>query len=298
MQTCAGYIASATDWFICANGLIGCETTISKINYKPKFGYPYFCRIRQAMQYGRSLDDYVKIMLHKNAGDYACSWLFGNIKTGEIMLFELGLTMHSIERTKNGVFYGMNSAIDYELRSKETNDYSYADITTSSGSRNYRLNDLLNKKYYGKINLSVAKKILSDHYDVLSGKDAMNSRCICKHTEMDDEAKQPNYPFGCTDGKVVDSAMAKNMKFWAKFGSACNRDFNVDRFIKKHPKYSKWRKVLIDMPVKNYVEIKNGPINNSSWISTYFPSIFTEKRGDKEFDFFSFGNNILNGEPW
>ena len=299
MQTCAGYIASATDWFICANGLIGCETTISQINYKPKFGSPYFCRIREAMQYGRSLDDYVKIMLKNNAGDYACSWLFGNIKTSEIMLFEIGLKVHSVQRTKNGVFYGMNSAIDYNLRSQETTDHSYADITTSSGSRNYRLNELLNKQYYGKINLSIAKKVLSDHYDVFLGKETLSSRCICKHTEADDDAKKANYPFGCTDAKIVDSKMAKEMHFWAKFGSSCDRDFNVDEFIKTHPKYSKWKKVLIDMPPRHYVEIKNKPVDKSSWISMYLPSVFTEQRGGSDgFDFFSFGMWGNPGSPY
>ena len=86
MQTMPGSIASSSDWFLCGSGIVGCETTIGDINYKPKFGSPFFCRIRQAMQYGDTLDDYVKIMVSNNAGDYACSWLLGNIKTNEIML--------------------------------------------------------------------------------------------------------------------------------------------------------------------------------------------------------------------
>lgn len=105
MQTSAGYIASGTDWFICSTGMIGCETTIGDINYTPRFGVPYFCRIRQAMQYGKTLDDYEQIMDKKNAGDYACSWLFGDINTNEIMLYEIGLKEKNVQRTKNGVFW-------------------------------------------------------------------------------------------------------------------------------------------------------------------------------------------------
>ena len=160
MQTSPGFIASSSDWFICSSGIIGCETTIGDTNYKPKFGTPYFCRIRQAMQYGKSLDDYVKIMMDKNAGDYACSWLLGDIKQNEIMLFELGLKEKHIQTTKNGVFYGMNSAIGENVRKNETNDKDYDNLFTSSGSRNARLNELLNEKYNGSINLDNSKKIL------------------------------------------------------------------------------------------------------------------------------------------
>jgi hypothetical protein len=61
MQSAPGYIASGTDWFVCSTGIVGCETTISSINYQPDFGSPYFCRIRQAMQYGKTLDEYVEM---------------------------------------------------------------------------------------------------------------------------------------------------------------------------------------------------------------------------------------------
>ena len=37
MQTAPGYIASSTDWFLCSSGIIGCETTIAKVNFEPDF---------------------------------------------------------------------------------------------------------------------------------------------------------------------------------------------------------------------------------------------------------------------
>ena len=63
MQTSAGLISSSSDWFLVENGIIGCETTISDINYKPIFGSPYFCRIRDTMQYANSLDECKDILL-------------------------------------------------------------------------------------------------------------------------------------------------------------------------------------------------------------------------------------------
>ena len=258
MQMSAGYIASVTDWFICASGIIGCETTISQINYTPEFGSPFFCRIRKAMQYGKTLDHYTQIMLEDNAGDYACSWLLGNINTNEIMLFEIGLKTHDIKRTMNGIYYGMNSAIDYRLRTTETSDNDYDDISKSTGARNYRLNYLLNEQYNGKLNIKNAKDILSDHYDVNLSKTDMNTRSICKHSELDGEEsnRTPFYPFGCTDAKVVNSKMAKELSFVGRFGSACGRPFSIKKYVKMHPEYKDWEKVIHDMPSYNWHTMK------------------------------------------
>lgn len=254
MQTCAGFVASVTDWFICESGIIGCETTIGDINYNPSFGSPFFCRIREAMQYGQSLDQYVEIMMENNAGDYACSWQFGNVNTGEIMLFELGLENYSVQRTKNGVFYGMNSAIDFKIRTLETNDTDFYDIETSSGSRNYRLNELLNKKYYGKISRDNAKTIISDHYDMHLGRSLMNGHSLCKHLEKESSKKNVNV-FGAIDGKVVDSKMAKKMEFLGRFGSSCGRVFNSSKFLKENPKYEKLRPYLRDFPKTKWITL-------------------------------------------
>lgn len=248
MQTSAGYIASGTDWFICSTGMIGCETTIGDINYKPKFGVPYFCRIRQAMQYGTSLDEYEQIMDKKNAGDYACSWLFGDINTNEIMLYEIGLKEKSVKRTKNGVFYGMNSAMDKTLRERETNDEDHDNISTTSGGRNIRLNELLNKIYKGKINIYNAKKVLADHYDSYLRRNEMNGRVICNHSESDFRNCRyaPYDLFGCTDGKVVNTEMARKMTFQGRFGSSCGRTFSIKQHIRDHPEMSKWRPYVAD----------------------------------------------------
>jgi hypothetical protein len=245
MQTLPGLVCSSTDWFISESGIIGCETTISDINYIPDFekGVPYFFRIRKAMETGKTLDDYVSIMMDQNAGDYACSWLFGDINSGEIMRFELGKKTHGIERTKDGLFYGMNSAFTPELATKETNDKTMNDPTTMNGSRNIRLKQLLNEK---KLDLKYAKKILADHYDCGENTFRKGMRGICKHKECE---TGENYKFaGTVDGKVVDANLARKLKFIGRMGSSCGRAFlrkdypNVPECLQNMPKY-KWIKL-------------------------------------------------------
>jgi len=254
MQISAGFVASGIDWFLCSSGIIGCETTITCVNYKPEFGSPFFCRIRMAMQYGKTLDDYVEWMLKKNAGDYACSWLLGDTRTQEIMLLEVGHGQtHSVRRTKSGVFWGMNAAVDPEFRKKETNDEgSLYDIETSSGSRNLRFQQLLLDEYFGKIDVDVAQKVMRDHYVVSLHRDQMNSNSICRHTEM----SQGHYPFGSIDAKVVDSSMAKRLRFLARWGSGCGRPFRFAEYLRKYPFYQKWKGKMGDFPKRKWITIR------------------------------------------
>ena len=257
MQTAAGFVASGSDWFISSSGMIGCETTISEINYIPQFGkdgHPYFCRIRNAMQYGENLDDYVRYMTENNAGDYAGSWLFGDIRSNEIMLCEIGLKDNNIQRTKNGVYYGMNSAVGFKLRNEETTDNEYNDINSSSGARNVRLDALLNMKYYGKIDTRIAKEIISDHYDSYTNNVSPNSHTICIHTYQDDN--EDYYPHLAVDGKVVDSTLAYKMSFLGRWGSSCGIPFNVEKYIKKHSEYKDWQPHIIDLPKRNWTTLK------------------------------------------
>jgi len=254
MQTSAGLISSVADWYISENGIVCCETTIADIAYSPKFGSPFFCRIRDAIQYANTLDECLEFMITNNAGDYACSWLFGDINTGEIMMLELGLKTKNIQRTFNGVFYGMNSAIGHELRTKETTDTDYHDITSISGNRNYRFNYLLNQQYYGSIDIIIAKKIMGDHYDMNLGKYSMNRRVICKHPELDPLSKFK--PYSCTDAKVLNTSLAKKMSFYGIFGSGCGkRDFKKKEYFREHPEYKEWEEHLEDMPITKWVKL-------------------------------------------
>jgi hypothetical protein len=258
MQTGPGLLCSATDWFISKSGLMGCETTIGGFTEKPEFGLPYFCRIRECMQYGNSLDDYKRIMMLDNAGDYACGWLFGDMKTGEIMLLELGLHHFGCERTKNGVFYGSNGVHNDRLREAETKDGGIYDIETSVGARNLRLAQLLREEYYGRIDTNVAKRVIGDHEDVYLGREKAGYRSICKHGEL--EAKKTNRPahspFGAIDGKVTDTALAKKMRFLGIWGSSCGkRVFRPKAFTRRFSRFKKLERWLPEFRREPWVKL-------------------------------------------
>jgi hypothetical protein len=106
-----------------------------------------------------------------------------------------------------------------------------------------------------------ARKIIADHYDPYLGKTHRGLRGICKHSELEPHKNRraPFYPHGAIDAKVVDSRMAKQMSFWAKFGASCNRVFRVEEYLESHPEYEEWREYLVDFP-------------NEAWSSVRCPS--------------------------
>ena len=251
MQTSPCWIWSGTDFFVTSKGIIGTETTIGGfIPYEKKFPIGY--RIRQAMQYGNTLDEYCEILLHENSGDYASSWLFGDINTNEILRIELGLKYHNIERTKNGVFIGFNAPYDEKIRNIEVTNSGFYDIRRHQGARLVRLGDLMDQ-HKGKINIEIAKKIISDHYDVYLEKENPCSRSVCSHYDLDareymsDPSRpKPYSPHGTTDGIVCDSALAKKMAFIGRFGNSCGIPFIAEEFFKKHRQYNNFKPYIKD----------------------------------------------------
>jgi hypothetical protein len=268
MQTSPCWIWSGTDFFITSKGIIGTETTIGGfIPYEKR--YPIGYRIRKAMQYGESLDDYCKILLHENSGDYANSWLFGDINNNEILRIELGLKFHNIERTKNGFFIGFNAPYDERIRNFECSNSGFYDIRRHQGARLVRLGDLMDE-YKGKIDIDNAKKIISDHYDVYLEKDNNPcSRTVCSHYDLDprEYMSQPNRPVpyqprGAVDGFVCDSNLAKNMSFIGRYGNSCGTSFIASDFFKKHRQYYKFEPYIMDRLSQPWTEFTITNIKN------------------------------------
>jgi hypothetical protein len=260
MQTSPCWIWSGTDFFVTAKGIIGTETTIGGfVPYEKKFPIGY--RIRKAMQYGNSLDDYVEILLHENSGDYANSWLFGDTNENEILRIELGLKYHNVERTKNGMFIGFNAPYDERIRNFEVENSGFYDIRRHQGARLVRLGELMDE-HKGKLNIDIAKKIISDHYDVyLLKENNPCSRTVCSHYDLDareymSQANRP-YPYaphGAYDGIVCDSKLAKNMSFIGRFGNSCGMPFKKDEFFKKHRQWAKFQPYVHDRPSQPWTE--------------------------------------------
>ena len=260
MQTCPCWIWSGTDFFITSKGIIGTETTIGGF-FPYEKRYPIGYRIRKAMQYGNTLDEYCEILLKENSGDYANSWLFGDINSNEILRIELGLNFHNIERTKNGYFIGFNAPYDERIRNFEVVNSGFYDIRRHQGARLVRLGDLMDE-HKGKINIDIAKKIIADHYDVYLLKDNNPcSRTVCSHYDLDareymsDSSRpKPFAPRGATDGIVCDTNLAKKMSFVARYGNSCGIPFFKDEFCKKHRQYYKFCQYLKDRPTEPWTE--------------------------------------------
>ena len=248
-----GWIWSGTDFFVTSKGIIGTETTIGGfIAYENNI--PISCRIRQAMQYGNTLDDYVDILLQGNSGDYANSWLFGDTNTNEILRIELGLKYHNVERTKNGYFIGFNAPYDPRIRNLECVNTGFDDLRRHQGARRVRLADLMDK-HKGKLDIKVAQEIIADHYDTYLKKENPCSRTCCSHYELDpreymsDPSRpKPFQPRGALDGNVCDTAMAKAMSFSLRWGNSCGTPFDKNKFCDQHREWDYLRPYLEDRP--------------------------------------------------
>ena len=206
------------------------------------------------MQYGKNLDDYERMLLDGNSGDYANSWLFGDTNKNEIMRIELGLRFHNTERTKNGYFIGFNAPYDPRIRNLECVNTGIDDIRRHQGARKVRLADLMDT-WKGKLNIDIAQKIISDHYDVYLNKENMCSRTCCSHYELDareymsDPSRpKPFQPRGALDGNVVDSTMAKNMAFSLRWGNSCGTPFDKNKFCDENRVWDYLRDYLEDRP--------------------------------------------------
>jgi hypothetical protein len=262
MQMAPGYVFSGSDFFVTSAGIVGTETTIKWFSaYEHRD--PIYCRIRRCMQYGDTLDDYINILLANNSGDYACAWLFGSIKTKEIVALELGLNYHNIRRTMDGVYIGVNAAYDPRIRnlecSKESAD-EHGDIRTSNWARHARLTELLQSQR-GKLNMVTSSKILSDHYDTYLKKINPSARSICKHCELDDAKESPEsnmkpfMPNGSVDAAVVDATTASKLSMLFRFGTSCGKPFHKNEFFMKNPQWQEFFSYVKDRPSQPWIKI-------------------------------------------
>ncbi len=256
MQATPGNIHSGSDFFLTGAGLMGTETTISGFSSYIAAEAPEFLRLRQAMQYAETLDDFVALMEQNNNGGYANSWLLGDRNTGEIMRFELGLKFSAVERTDNGYFLGFNSATDLRIRNLETKDKSYLDVRTPAGARRVRLTQLLNK-HKGALDVAAAQAILADHYDVYLEQEQPGWRTIDGHTELDPMryvsglSGRPAFdPHGAVDGKVTDSELAATLSIAARWGNSSGLPFSAADYLAAHPQFDYLDGYLKDRPTQ------------------------------------------------
>jgi len=262
MQTAPGWIHSGSDFFITDAGLMGTETTIGAFKGFDEKGIPEFVRFRRATQDASSIDEWCDIMKKGNNGGYANAWLLGDVKTNEIARLELGLKYAGFEKKKDGYFIGSNVAEDLKILRLETtqDDQAETDIHQSTVARRERWKQLM-RQFAGKIDLDVAKQFLADHYDTYLGKDNPSRRSLCGHSTEDPQFSGsgiPFYPSGAFDGKVVDTKMAKQMSFAARWGSSCGKAFDAGKFLEDHPQFDWMRDILRNRPSQPWTEFHAG----------------------------------------
>jgi hypothetical protein len=261
MQTFAGFIHSGTDFFVTKAGLVGSETTIGGFFPFDEKGVPEFSRMRHATQYASTIDEWCDMMKKDNNGGYANAWLIGDINSNEIARLELGLKYIGFEKKKDGYFSGSNVAEDLKILRFETKTRE-TDIKSSDIARRVRWKQLM-KENTGKINLDLAEKFEADHFDTYLNISKPGSRSLCAHYYLDSDSQTPGwnepfYPAGVLDGKVIDSKMAKQMSFIAKWGSACDLPFDAKAFLEEHQQYEWTKGLMKDRPTQPWTVFKSG----------------------------------------
>jgi hypothetical protein len=237
MQGTPGWIHSGTDFFITDAGLIGSETTIGSFSGFDERGIPEFVRFRRATQDASSIDEWCALMRDGNNGGYANAWLIGDVNTGEIARLELGLRHVGFERTKDGFYVGSNIAENLQILRHETKS-SETDIRISDVARRVRWKKLM-KQHKGAITLDLGKQFEGEHVDTYLGEVRLGARSLCAHWEYEttDPTEPPYDPSGTVDAKVVDTRMARQMSFAARWGSGCGTPFDAAAFLEKHPQF-------------------------------------------------------------
>ena len=250
MDMLPGYIHSGDDFALNGAGLIYTETTITQFRGFDTTGIPEFARARKAAQYGRTIDDFVRIMTAGNNGAYANTWLIGNLNANEIAKLDLGLKHRRLWRTNDGIYVGSNFGTDDSLLRTETT-FNPSDPSSSPNARKTRWEELASE-YRGRLDAEIAKTLEADHLDVTTGERSANRCAICGHVDQDSIGvpqwnNPPFYPTGAVQGKVTTASLAREMRLWARMGHPCGEDFLAAEFLAKHPEYRWQEKHLKDM---------------------------------------------------
>lgn len=251
-------LSSMTDFYVTAAGLNITETTLAGFDRYDDAGMPEWVRIRDAVQYAATIDEFVERLNKGNNGDYANAWLIADHNTGEIARFEQGLEFTSLERTFDGAYFGCNAVFDPRIRNLECKDNGFNDPRQQTGARRQRWMELIDQ-YYGKIDLEVVKKMLADTYDVYLGYNCPSSRDICAHYDVDPQyyADDPDavwnipfYPAGSCDAKAAGPDDVKHLKMWGRYGRADGVEFVAKDFMGQHPLWKWMDGYLEDRPTQ------------------------------------------------
>lgn len=208
-QTFPGSIQSGLDYYINSAGLIVAETTIRQTRFNPN-AEMLASRIRRAVQYADSIDKAVEILQSSSNGLYTNEWLFGDIKTNEIAMFELGTETTRLWRSSRdewvagtkGFYWGCNNVKDQGVFKESVADLrgKPANLTLHPKLRDMAWLDLF-EKHRGRIDADFGRLAFST---------------------------APLAAFPSCDAKYTTANLAKDLKSWAIFGPPRGRTWHPD----------------------------------------------------------------------
>lgn len=251
-------LASMTDFYVISSGLTVTETTLAGFDKYSEEGVPEWVRIRDAVQFANTIDEFVERLNQGNNGGYANAWLIADKNTGEIARYEQGLEYQSLEKKTDGAFFGCNAVFDPRIRNLECKDNGFNDPRQQTGARRQRWMELIDK-YYGSIDVERAKLMLADTFDVYLGYNNPSSRCICAHYDQDPQyyADDPDavwnipfYPAGSCDAKAAGPDDMEHLRMWGRYGRADGVEFNAKEFMEQHPLWKWMDGYLYDRPTQ------------------------------------------------
>ena len=226
MQLTAGLVWSGTEYYVNSAGLVAAETTLG-VGAHVWGGTPAFVRIRRAIQYASTIDEFRDQMLRDTNGAYCSDYLLGDAKTNEVAVLELGGRTWALARTSDGYLPSCNYPWDPKVAEEMGEPQGAAH---GCWPRWTRIQDLCDQNK-GNITVEFGKMLLGDHYDSASAGINRSGRSLCGHGEN----TTSGYPHGSQDAKVTNQSMAARMQVWARFGHSCGEPYIVEEHAALHP---------------------------------------------------------------
>ena len=249
MDGLPGVIASDDDFGVNSDGIHGDRDDDHPVRgLGPRPASPNWSA-PQTLQYSKSIDDFVRIMLDGNNGGYANDWLVGDNKTGEIALLELELKNHAVKRTKDGCYLVEISRIRWSPGKKPS---SIPPKKDSSPNAREGMAGLDRRTKRTRSTLSWQSRLRTDDSTPFARTTGANERTLCGRVEISPSRRHPNgtgrpyYPGGTVQSKVTDATLAEKLAFWGQVGHA-GSDFLVQPLLKEREEYSWMPGLLRDM---------------------------------------------------
>ena len=226
-----GSLWSQEDWYLNDQGILLTETELTPQGPWKKRATPKGVRSRTAIQYSKNIDEVIANLQKGNNGLIPNEWLIGDIKTGEICRFEQALFNTPVYRTFDGFYWSCNTPHDPKVF-RELYGIFTLPLKIILKILPQLSNDVaekfmeVEKEYYGKFDVELAKIIMAMH------------------------------PFTkrVTDCKITDTKLIDNFGFLAHMGIPNGSIWNPTDEQKN--KYSR----VTELPASGWVEIY--PINS------------------------------------